>query len=308
MEKEYKGLGALVIIDDYNLKIKAFLKKKAYPLNQMTYVFYDEPRCRLYEGRLVQEIFGKLTFSTKDNEDGIAFSEGERDSFKELHDFILQAVKDNLSELEYSDFQEKVVQEKSEVDKEKAKINNIFIPTKVIKSALDTFLEIDETKKLWRVDRAEYSFSDIVDFELLENGESVAKGGLGRAVVGGVLFGGAGAVVGGVTANRKNKAVCNSMRIKIVLNDINSPNAYIDLIKTATKKDSSKYKQRTEAAQECLSVLQLMCNIQNNVDEENLQDKENSDVDNLRKFKALLDDGIITQEDFDAKKKHILGI
>lgn len=34
----------------------------------------------------------------------------------------------------------------------------------------------------------------------------------------------------------------------------------------------------------------------------------NNDLDDLRKLKALLDDGIITQEDFDAKKKQILGI
>lgn len=33
-----------------------------------------------------------------------------------------------------------------------------------------------------------------------------------------------------------------------------------------------------------------------------------SDADELRKFKALLDEGIITQEEFDAKKKQILGI
>lgn len=33
----------------------------------------------------------------------------------------------------------------------------------------------------------------------------------------------------------------------------------------------------------------------------------NNDLDDLRKLKSLLDDGIITQEDFDTKKKQILG-
>ncbi len=33
-----------------------------------------------------------------------------------------------------------------------------------------------------------------------------------------------------------------------------------------------------------------------------------SGADELRKFKALLDDGIISQEEFDAKKKQILGL
>ena len=31
-------------------------------------------------------------------------------------------------------------------------------------------------------------------------------------------------------------------------------------------------------------------------------------LDDLRKYKELLDDGIITQRDFEAKKKQLLGI
>jgi hypothetical protein len=33
-----------------------------------------------------------------------------------------------------------------------------------------------------------YNYSDIVDFEFLEDGESVSQGGLGRALVGRALF------------------------------------------------------------------------------------------------------------------------
>ena len=33
-----------------------------------------------------------------------------------------------------------------------------------------------------------------------------------------------------------------------------------------------------------------------------------SPVDELRKYKQLLDDGIITQAEFDAKKKQLLGL
>ena len=50
-----------------------------------------------------------------------------------------------------------------------------------------------------------YKCQDILDFELLEDGNSVIKGGLGRAVVGGALFGGVGAIVGGTTGGRKQK-------------------------------------------------------------------------------------------------------
>ena len=33
-----------------------------------------------------------------------------------------------------------------------------------------------------------------------------------------------------------------------------------------------------------------------------------AEADEIRKFKGLLDAGIITQEEFDAKKKQLLGI
>jgi len=35
---------------------------------------------------------------------------------------------------------------------------------------------------------------------------------------------------------------------------------------------------------------------------------ETSTTDELRKYKSLFDDGIITQEDFDAKKKQLMGL
>ena len=31
-------------------------------------------------------------------------------------------------------------------------------------------------------------------------------------------------------------------------------------------------------------------------------------ADELKKYKALLDDGVLTQEEFDAKKKELLGL
>ena len=40
----------------------------------------------------------------------------------------------------------------------------------------------------------------------------------------------------------------------------------------------------------------------------NKQDSQNLSVDELKKFKELLDMGVITQEEFDSKKKQLLGL
>ena len=41
---------------------------------------------------------------------------------------------------------------------------------------------------------------------------------------------------------------------------------------------------------------------------QNFESIQNSQADEIRKFKQLLDDGIITQDEFDAKKKVILNL
>ncbi|MEK5070553.1 SHOCT domain-containing protein [Sporosarcina sp. FSL K6-1508] len=189
-----------------------------------------------------------------------------------------------------------------------------FNPSKKI----GTFVEFDDTQKKWLIltgflgkrDKSKvFNYSDIVDFELLEDGESVTQGGLGRALVGGALFGGAGAVVGGVTGKRKNKAICNSLKIKVTLRDVNNPLIYITFLNTATKKDGFMYKTNYQLAHECLSAFQIICNEQEVLINNNGSNKiAGSAADEIKKFKNLLDEGILTQDEFDAKKKELLSL
>lgn len=180
-----------------------------------------------------------------------------------------------------------------------------------------TFIEFDDNKKQWLIpdgfmgkkkNPKIYNYSDIVDFELLEDGETITKGGLGRAVAGGLLFGGVGAVVGGVTGGKKSKSVCNSLKIKITVRNMNNPVIYINFLTAPAKKDSFTYKTMYKSAQECLSVLQLICDSQDANPAENNSVPQASAADEILKFKNLLDSGVITQEEFEAKKKQLLGL
>lgn len=187
-----------------------------------------------------------------------------------------------------------------------------FIPTKKI----GALIEFDDNQQKWLVpdgffgkkkNPKIYQYSDIIDFELLEDGESITKGGLGRAVAGGVLFGGIGAVVGGVTGGKKSKTICTNLKIKITIKDINNPTVYINFITSSTKKNSIIYKTMYNSAQECLSVLQLITSSQE-VPEGDKATPVASSADEILKFKNLLDSGVITQEEFDGKKKQLLGL
>lgn len=181
---------------------------------------------------------------------------------------------------------------------------------------IGNYIEFDEGKRLWlvpdgfngkKINPKVFSYDDIIDYELLEDGESVTKGGLGRAVVGGVLLGGVGAVVGGVTGKKKTKTLINSLKIKITVNNISIPSVYIGLLMTQTKSNSIIYKAAYSQAQQILSMLSIISSkreIERN--EESVQPISVSDE--LIKLKALLDDGVLTKEEFETQKNKILSI
>lgn len=152
-----------------------------------------------------------------------------------------------------------------------------------------------------------FNYDQIISYELLEDGTSIASGGLGRAAVGGFLFGGVGAVVGGLT--RSYKGACTRLQIKLTVKDYDDPAFFITLINSSTKKDSIAYKTYIKEAESIISKLQLIVGSREEAKADILPSKNNESVaDQIRSFKALLDDGIITQEEFDAKKKQLLGI
>lgn len=154
-----------------------------------------------------------------------------------------------------------------------------------------------------------FSYSQIVGYEILEDGSTIAQGGLGRAAVGGVLFGGAGAIVGAAT--RKQKGMCNSLQVKVTVKDYFEPAFFIPIITTSVKKTGIVYKAGIESAEKIASALEIIVKeneTANSGQHENSQSSGSDAADEIRKFKGLLDDGIITQEEFDAKKKQLLGL
>ena len=198
-----------------------------------------------------------------------------------------------------------------EIEKTENIIN--FVPT----NKIENYLYIDENKKQWCVPKGVfkakienvYSYNDIVSFELIEDGNIVSNGGLGTALVGGALFGGTGAIVGSNIAKRTNKPTCTMMKIKITVRDSSNPLIYIDLLSAEVKKDGSRYKTAFESAQEILSLLQIMCDeTSSNKTEKNYNDVRIDVPEEIIKYKKLLDDGIINQEEFDKKKKQLLDL
>lgn len=181
-----------------------------------------------------------------------------------------------------------------------------FKPTKKVAE----FLKIDENNKSFKIGNNIFSYQNLIDFELIEDGETITKGGLGRAVAGGLLFGGVGAVVGGVTGGKKTKGVCTSLKIKVTLYNAHCDCVYIPIISTQTKKSGFMYKTLKESADNCVAALQIILNeVQTQKNSATvLNTAQLSAADEILKFKNLLDQGIISQAEFDKKKSELLGL
>ena len=88
--------------------------------------------------------------------------------------------------------------------------------------------------------------------------KDLASGGLGSALAGAALFGDAGMIAGGIVGKKKISDICESLQIKLTVNDLNNPAVFIDVIRSKTAKRSLKYQNDFELAQKIVSVLNVI--------------------------------------------------
>lgn len=157
-----------------------------------------------------------------------------------------------------------------------------------------------------------FDFNQLVDYELLEDGETLTskKVSLGKAAVGTVLLGPVGTIVGGLSGKSKTKSTCTSMSIRISINSPLYNQIEIPLITKEVKKSSSAYKSAKDNANNIISLLDVISHITENETSVSVTIKDapaSNIADELSKMKNLLDQGGITQEEYDLFKKKLLG-
>jgi hypothetical protein len=157
-----------------------------------------------------------------------------------------------------------------------------------------------------------YNFSDLINYEVYENGQSQVQGRAGSALIGGAFFGLGGMIVGSSMSRNINDK-CNQLQLIIRLNDFNSPQIIIDYCKNSNlDKSSILYRNIKNNLQTVCSMLEYMLN--EKTLEQSFATKTTTPAikvtgkDQLKELKEMLDDGLITQEDYEKKKKQILEI
>lgn len=99
-----------------------------------------------------------------------------------------------------------------------------------------------------------FSFDEIVDYGVTQDGNTIQKSGVGGAIVGGMLFGGAGFLLGGM-ASRKTKETITKMSITLNTSNKWQPSINIPVLTTETKKGSMTYNITKAAMEKTLEVL-----------------------------------------------------
>lgn len=101
------------------------------------------------------------------------------------------------------------------------------------------------------------NFDNILGMKIIEDGQSTT--GVGRAVVGGVLFGDVGAVVGALTGKPK----IERLDLVIYKDNISKPEYTFNLINKTTKKNTDLYNESIKCARSVENTVRVILNKRN---------------------------------------------
>jgi len=225
-----------------------------------------------------------------------------------------------IAQIWYSnEMKEERIEEKRKLNWTLNKLDN-FNTTKKMIGAWG-LIAIDEKTEQIAVKEAvgeirKYKYSDILSCEVLVDGVTTFKKSntIGRAIVGGVLAGGAGAIIGGLSGKEKKDAEIKNLDFKIVFKDTQKPNFKIKFFdaweETARTKKSIKiddfaygpiYQNALKNLENWKNILEIIIDVS-----KNQSNNENSVSDELLKLNELKEKGILTEKEFTEQKKKIL--
>lgn len=224
---------------------------------------------------------------------------------------------------------------KKQGEENQHKFNSLpdFKATKIIKGLKDIYIfGVDENSKKIAFVKKNYTeivpFDQIISVEILEDNTILQQKSslrtIGGAVVGGAIAGGAGAIVGGLSGDTKQNKKVSKVQIKIRLRDINHPSFVIDCFNCNTMTvggepikpsdlEGNIYKQGLKDAQRIADTISAIIDITDKNTKSITQTPPQSAkvigsvADELSKLADLKSKGILTDEEFAAQKKALLG-
>lgn len=133
--------------------------------------------------------------------------------------------------------------------------------------------------------------------------------------VGGLLLGGVGALVGGLSGKTETSEKIKRTDLRLIVNDTNTPLHDVAFIDNEVKKDGIIYIQTIQAARRWHGILEVLLKRADS-EEKNLQNSERqiqpesptaSVADEIKNFAELHISGVLTTDEFQQQKARLLG-
>lgn len=179
---------------------------------------------------------------------------------------------------------------------------SIFNATSSLKNFMSQTVTIDDNNKLFIIGDCKkstlepivYSFNEVLTYEVQTIGSKVItekKGGISRAIVGNLVAGPVGAIVGSGTAKEETKTVGGTS----VLN--------IDFLM-----ESGNYRVSIANFPNNFPNFLDKCILEKSKEPTIISSSSSDNITEIKRYKELLDAGIITEDEFLLKKKKLLNL
>lgn len=271
----YRGWGGTLIVFQNDVTITTNFPKGTYTHVSIDDVAFQEPSGTTNGFLIIETPLKKIP---------IAFTYNERGSFAEAYFHLLQLSPGG------AELTESIIE---------------FNETKVVSG----ILHVDEINKKWYIGeslydcKCIYNYSDVENTYLLKGDKILSSvsigqksGGITRSIIGGAIAGSTGAMIGALTANTKTNSSATESQI-----------IYVNVLVSGLEDPISLSCPNEIVADNVQHAFALMIE-QPITPSSTMMPNSTSKADEIRKFKELLDDGIITQEEFASKKKQLLGL
>lgn len=161
------------------------------------------------------------------------------------------------------------------------------------------------------------SYKDIISVELVEDGatitQTVRSSQIAGAVVGGLMLGGAGAIIGGLSGKSKTSGKVKSVALRVTVNDSLAPLHEVKFLLGESKKDSHLYTSAITRARHWAGVLEVLIKQADSDERAKLSQSATpstpklSVADELKKLVELRDTNVLTPDEFQQMKKALLS-
>jgi hypothetical protein len=160
-------------------------------------------------------------------------------------------------------------------------------------------------------------YKDLMSAEIFQDGDSITKtvrsSQIGGAVVGGLLLGGVGVVVGGLSGKKRTTTTINQVVLRVVVNDTSAPLHDVLIFTGAAAKQSQLFSNAVTLGRKWHGILEVL--IKRSEEAERSEgvgtsvpaSVTSSVADEVQKLADLVQKGLLTVDEFKHQKARLLG-